>query len=121
LAKRNRRSPGRRDPNEPDYGVAKERLPKDWIHTRETMQRRGFSMFHVRKWYFPFLVVAALIVFAASLLTWSLGLALVSAALTLTLYYWNQHEGAMKRKNLDRRSPDTRHGGTQDDNNRPSS
>jgi Flp pilus assembly protein TadB len=78
---------------EPDYGVAKERIPDDWIHTRETMQRRGYMVFHVRQWYFSVLVLVALVTFAYALIARSTTFAVIAGVLTVTLYYWNQRAG----------------------------
>lgn len=78
---------------EPEYGVPKERIPEDWIRTRETMQRRGYMVFHVRAWYFPLLVLLALVLFAYALIARSTEFAVLAGALTLILYYWNQRAG----------------------------
>ena len=83
---------------EPEYGVAKEKIPEDWIRTRETMQRRGYMVFNVRQWYFPALVLLALVTFTYALVAKSLTFAVIAGALTLTLYYWNLRAGGGRPK-----------------------
>ena len=83
---------------EPEYGVAKEKIPEDWIRSRETMQRRGYMVFNVRRWYFPALVLVAVATFAYALVAKSLTFAVIAGALTLTLYYWNIRAGGGRPK-----------------------
>lgn len=98
MTEQNERSNKERGPFEPDYSVPKEKLPPDWIEAREKMERRGYAVFHVRKWYFPVLVTIALLLFAWGLIAWSLEIAALAGALTLILYYWNRHAEEEKRK-----------------------
>jgi len=86
-----------RGPLEPDYAIPKEQLPSDWIEARETMEARGYAVFHVRKWFFPVLVAAALLLFAWGLITRDLVIGAVAGTLTLTLYYWNRRAEEQKR------------------------
>ncbi len=89
-----------RGPLEPDFAIPKERLPEDWIAAREKMESKGYAVFHVRKWYFPVLVTAALVLFAWGLITRSLELGASAAALTLILFYWNRRAEERKRNNI---------------------
>lgn len=86
-----------RGPLEPDYAIPKERLPGDWIAAREKMETRGYAVFHVRKWYFPVLVAAALLLFTWGLITRSLELGAIAGALTLILFYWNRRAEEQKK------------------------
>ena len=86
-----------RGPLEPDYAVPKERLPEDWIEVREKMEGKGYAVFHVRKWYFPFLVTIALLIFALALINRSLELAATAGILTLVLFYWNRRAEEQKQ------------------------
>jgi len=86
-----------RGPFEPDYAVPKERLPSDWIEVREKMERKGYAVFHVRKWYFPFLVTIALVIFTLGLINRSLELAATAGVLTLILFYWNRRAEEQKQ------------------------
>lgn len=74
----------------PEYGVPKEQIPEEWIQAREIMHRHPWAVFHVRKWYFPFLVAIALILFAGGILIPSTEMTIAAAILTITLYYWNK-------------------------------
>jgi hypothetical protein len=75
---------------DPDYGVAKEKIPDEWIRARQMMQTHPWAKFHVRGWYFPFLVALALILFAVGILLPSFVATIASAILSITLYYWNK-------------------------------
>jgi len=86
-----------RGPLEPDYAIPKERLPSDWIEVREKMESKGYAVFHVRKWYFPFLVTIALVIFTVGLITKSLELAATAGVLTLILFYWNRRAEEQKQ------------------------
>lgn len=100
MAKTTKGSQPKKEPElrEPDYGVPKESIPKDWIHTRETMVRRGYMSFNVRRWYFPALVLVALATFAYALISQSLLFAALAGALTMILYYWNLRAGGGRAK-----------------------
>jgi len=76
--------------HEPDYGVPKEKLPAEWVEAREKMENEIFgARFHVEKWYFRYLVLAALLLLGAAFIYRSLGIAAAAAALTALLYTWN--------------------------------
>lgn len=76
---------------EPDYGVDKARLPKKWIRTREAIENQ--YALQVKTWYFPVLIIVALLLFTLSAVTGSLWLAVLGGALSIGLAYWNAKAG----------------------------
>jgi O-antigen/teichoic acid export membrane protein len=98
LSKQKKKVRQERGPFEPDYSIPKEKLPEDWIQAREKMERKGYAVFHVRKWYFPVLVALTFLLFALGLITWSLEISAFAGALTLLLYYWNRRAEEGKTK-----------------------
>jgi hypothetical protein len=61
------------------------------------MEARGYAVFHVRKWYFPVLVAAALLLFAYGLINRSLVIGASAGTLTLILFYWNRRAEEKKK------------------------
>jgi len=77
--------------HEPDFGVPKEKLDPEWVEARTKMENEVFgSRFYVKKWYFQILVLAALLMLAASFIWRSLLLAIGAGALTALVYTWNK-------------------------------